>query len=319
MQILEYDQVEPKQVLALNLVSLGYALDAARVAVMREREARLAPFVALYAVHHGKVLGQVGVMETTVETASGPERFGALWAVATHPDVARQGVVEALVEEAHRRMRRQGLRWSFLTTSRYLVAHGLYLKSGYVDGVDLGQAVAGDAANEELSTDRGAEYALVSGEGAQESLIYSLYQRSVSGRLGFIHRSPGFVQAAVAAGDLNWEELFLVHRGSEPVGYAVVGKLRGHTRIRELRVLPGIELVDVLMAVRRSFQAPILYQNACTQDELDGLRRAGFGQVAAGWGTLMVKNLGDSTDRQEVKALLGISSGLFTFGGLDAT
>ncbi len=319
MEILEYDQVDPKQVLALNLFSLGYALDAARVAVMREREARLAPFVALYGVHGGKVLGQVGVLETTVETASGPERFGALWAVATHPDAARQGIAEALVEEAHRRMRKRGLRWSFLTTSRSLVAHGLYLKAGYVDGADLGQAVAGDVANEESPADRGGEYTLVPGEEAQEPLIYALYQRSVSGRLGFIHRPPGFVQGAVAAGDLSWDELFLVHRDSEPVGYAVVSRRRGHACVRELRVLPGIERVDVLLAVRRAFQGPVLYQGACTQDELDGLRRAGFRQAAAGWGTLMVKNLAASTDRREAKALLGVSSGLLTFGGLDAT
>ncbi len=253
-----------------------------------------------------------------MQTACGPERFGALWAVATHPDAARQGVAEALVEEAHRRMRERGLRWSFLTTSRSLVAHGLYLKAGYVDVADLGQAVAGGVDEEPLE-DPARQYVLVPAEEAQEPLIYSLYQRSVCGRLGFTQRPHGFIQGALAAGDLSWEELFVVRRDSEPVGYAVAGRRRGYVCVRELQALPGIERVDLLMAMRRAFQSPVLYQYAIAQNDLDSLCRAGFQQTAAGWGTLMVKNLGASTDRREVKALLGLSSGLFTFGGLDAT
>jgi hypothetical protein len=45
MQILEYDQVDPIQVLHLNLLSLDYALTPERVALMRAL-GRIFPFFA---------------------------------------------------------------------------------------------------------------------------------------------------------------------------------------------------------------------------------------------------------------------------------
>src|SRR4030042_882162 len=110
MEVREYAGVQPRDVLVLNLLTLGYSLDAVRVAAIREREARMEPFLALYAFEDGAVLGQVGAMRTTVETGAGPERFGALWAVATHPDHMRRGVASHLIGQVHGRFRAQGIR-----------------------------------------------------------------------------------------------------------------------------------------------------------------------------------------------------------------
>lgn len=334
MEILEYAKVDPNQVLAINLFGLGYPFTPARAARTIAAETRLAPFVALYAADEGQVLGQVGVMRATLETKDGPEVFGALWAVSTRPDQTGKGIATRLVEEAHRRMRRWGLRYSYLTTSRATVAHHVYQKVGYRDLVALDQALAparsGQGARARGKDAAGSESvagppwrAVPAGE-SEGNALYELYTRAVSGRLGFTHRAPNFVDALTAAGDLSWSDVLLLKEGARSVGYGLSRAGAECVWVNEVTVVPGHDLTRALKALREAFADRAIVcrgvHSAATRAALD---RAGFTFRTSGPGVLMVADLtrsaDDPADLASLKDRLGIDEGLFVFGGPDST
>ena len=133
MRIVEYDAVDPLQVLHLNLLCLDFALTPELVAIIRRMDPRPFPFFALYTVEGSGVAGQVGVFRLPVVSTAGAAEVGGVWAVSTHPAWRGKGVASLLLDEAHARMAAAGLRFSTLGTDSYRVAHGLYEKQGYRD------------------------------------------------------------------------------------------------------------------------------------------------------------------------------------------
>ncbi|MGE5221413.1 MAG: hypothetical protein ACM3PY_03185 [Omnitrophica WOR_2 bacterium] len=87
MKILEYDQVDPAQVLYLNLLALGFSLTPEHAVHIRQTDPRLFPCFAIYAVEENKVLGQVGIFRLPMISIEGREDVGGVWAVSTHPDL----------------------------------------------------------------------------------------------------------------------------------------------------------------------------------------------------------------------------------------
>ena len=133
MKILEYDEVDPIEVLHLNLLGLNFALTPERVKLTRQYDSRPFPFFALYAEVEGVLAGQVGVFRLPMTTIEGSEDVGGVWAVLTSPSFKRRGIASRLLEEAHERMHLDGLRFSTLGTSQFRVAHMFYRKHGYQD------------------------------------------------------------------------------------------------------------------------------------------------------------------------------------------
>ncbi len=337
--IVGYDQVDPAQVLELNLLGLGYPLTAERATRLRSTEERLAPWMALYAVEDGLVIGQVGAMRVTLETRNGPEDFGALWAVCTRPDRTGQGVATRLVAETHRRFGALGLRHSLLTTSRERVAHHLYERLGYRDLVVFGQVMALPLAAAAPPA-AGAPAELQPVPAGDRESIFRIYSEATADHLGFAHRSRRFAEAAAAAGDASGPAGdvtsggFLVVRppaaGAIPdetapaVGYVVVEPGREVVRILEAVTLPSHDLALTLAAVRRAFPRQIVvYRGILTGEAGKAVGRAGFGSVVEGPGVLMVADLGvedpPGPDLGRLRETLGMDEELFFFGGLDST
>ena len=80
----------------------------------------------------GKLVGFVGVLELPTRNKFGDvELVGGIWAIATRPSAARQGIGRKLLEAAEDYFRRRGIRLSMLTTSRAIVAHRWYASVGY--------------------------------------------------------------------------------------------------------------------------------------------------------------------------------------------
>ncbi|NUQ39478.1 MAG: GNAT family N-acetyltransferase, partial [Caldilineales bacterium] len=146
MRIVEYDAVDPLQVLHLNLLCLDFALTPELVAIIRRMDPRPFPFFALYAVEGSTVAGQVGVFRLPVVSTAGAAEVGGVWAVSTHPAWRGRGVASLLLDEAHARMAAAGLRFSTLGANRYQVAHALYKKQGYSDLATLTRYVLGPRA-----------------------------------------------------------------------------------------------------------------------------------------------------------------------------
>lgn len=124
MRIAEYDDVDPLQVLHLNLLCLDFALTPELVSLIRRMDPRPFPCFALYALEGDVVVGQVGVFRLPVVSTAGAAEVGGVWAVATHPAWRGQGVASLLLNEAHARMAAVGLRFVTLGTNASRVSRG---------------------------------------------------------------------------------------------------------------------------------------------------------------------------------------------------
>ncbi len=88
-----------------------------------------------FGIYRGRTLASfIGVAELPVRTRSGKvESALGIHHVATHPAFARKGLSRRLFDFVHERYRNAGRRFSFLYTSRSLVARALYCDLGYAE------------------------------------------------------------------------------------------------------------------------------------------------------------------------------------------
>lgn len=90
--------------------------------------------VGFCALENDSVIGFVGVLDLTTKTLDGNVEFvGGIYGVSTLPSHVRRGISTALMNMAHEHFREKGYRFSFLTTSRTIIAHAFYEKLGYTD------------------------------------------------------------------------------------------------------------------------------------------------------------------------------------------
>lgn len=322
MEIVTYDQVDQEQVLRLNLLSLGYPLTPEMAANARRLDPRVTPEFALYAVEHQRVIAQVGLFRMSAVTREGPEEVGAVWAVCTHPEHGRRGVARILLQEAHRLFRDLGLRFVSLATSRYRVAHRLYLESGYIDLCQLAQAFwapEGGAEARPMEARPGLIAALE--PPPPEDRLAAVFERAAVGRLGFIRRPPGFAAILRAWGESVTGVLITEEagRGTEAVGYALVSSFDPVVTVDELEVIPGVDAGQAARALARAFPGRhFRLRNITRRAYRTALAEAGLDVVHPDWGTLMLAAL-DGTSADARRALFGVDDDRFTAGRFDLT
>lgn len=130
---MSYDELrDPRDFFELMEASFGEVATPEHPGLlMRHDERRKHEFG--FGVYRGKTLASfIGVAELKVRTHSGDvESALGIHHVATHPAFARRGLSRDLFEFVHDRYRDAGRRFSFLYTSRSLVARALYCDLGY--------------------------------------------------------------------------------------------------------------------------------------------------------------------------------------------
>lgn len=314
MRIYEYDEVDPLEVLHLNLLCLDFALTPERVALMRRLDPRPFPFLGVYAQEQGRVVGQVGVFRLPVVSGAGATEVGGVWAVSTHPAFARRGIATRLLEEAHARMRSVGLRFSTLGTQRDRVAHALYRRLGYIDVC----AAAGAIARQELLAKPSDVRAERIGVG-RVALADRLFEQIAGLYLGFARRHHPFFPALDAQGALQGHELWLLWRGAEAVGYAVALSAKPVLRIRSLLVTDWVDPAAAAAAVAQEAGATYVLVRVDRRDHRAAFLRAGFLLADQDWDTFMVKPLTTDADVAQFHRLYGIETGRFLMSYLDVT
>lgn len=111
-----------------------------------EETARIDPrlkdsLIGFCALEGGKVVGFVGVMDLATKVLEGRiENAGGIWGVSVLPSHAKKGIPTALMKTAHEYFSDKGYRFSFLTTSRAIVAYNFYRKLGYEDATEFPSA-----------------------------------------------------------------------------------------------------------------------------------------------------------------------------------
>jgi GNAT superfamily N-acetyltransferase len=135
MGIIAFDQIRDYyEFMKLMHSAFGWAESLERIRKMRRLDPRYRnPYG--FALQEGKrLLGFVGTVDVPMRTLEGrTEMVGGIHSVSTDPEVSRSGVATRLIEHSHRYFQELGYRFSFLCTSRSLVAHRLYEKLGYSD------------------------------------------------------------------------------------------------------------------------------------------------------------------------------------------
>ncbi len=134
MEIIEYKNLKAKeQLFPLMHQALWWPLDYRELEEIIEVDERLNGPVGFCALKNSRLAGFVGVLDIPTKTLSGGQKVGGIWGVATNPAFARQGVFKALMTRSHECFKSKSYPFSFLFTSRTLIAYDFYKKLGYKD------------------------------------------------------------------------------------------------------------------------------------------------------------------------------------------
>ena len=311
MKILEYDQVDPLQVLQLNLLALEFALTPEHVTHIRRTDPRPFPFFSIYAVEDDKVLGQVGVFRLPMVSIEGREDVGGVWAVSTHPQHAGRGIASGLLEEAHTRMRQAGLRFSTLGTNRYRVAYKLYQQHGYEDMQVLATALA------RWETAHQPTRLCAHPPGTEGlDLVDRIFEKIASEYQGFAWRHTPF---APLRDKVDIGNVWILWENSRPVGYAITQKSKAILNISSLLLTRDVDVTEAVAAVVNEIKTPYVKVKINRPVEINSLRIAGYQIAKPTWGGFMLKPLVPDVTVDDARRLFGIGKDGFLISWLDIT
>jgi len=311
MKILEYNDVDPLQVLHLTLLALDFSLTPERAAHIRRTDPRPFPCFTVNAVEDDMVLGQVGVFRLPMISTEGREDVGGVWAVSTHPQHAGRGVASILLEEAHTRMRDAGLRFSTLGTSRSGVAYRLYQKFGYVDMNVWATALARwEVAHQPTRlraqpTDRGGF-----------DFVETIFQDLAGDYLGFAWRHTPFIRLR---DKVKVEDIWVVWENRAPVGFVFANKNELLLKVNIQILRADIDAAEAVAAVASQIKASYVQVTLSRPADIASLRCAGWQVAHPNWEAFMVKPLLPELTGDDARRLFGIGTDRFLVSWLDVT
>ncbi|MCK6578267.1 MAG: GNAT family N-acetyltransferase [Anaerolineae bacterium] len=314
MEVYEYDEVDPLAVLHLNLLCLGFPLTPERVAILREQDPRSFPFFAIYARHGGVVTGQVGVFRLPVVSVQGVEEVGGIWAVCIHPTSAYRGTASRLLDEAHSRMRAAGMRFSTLAADRQRMDHALYKKYGYEDVHAISSAIIASGALPH-GTDLRAE------QSGRERLSTAdwLFEQISRNHLGFARRHLPFFSLLDQSEALSGQDLWLLWKNGQPVGYASAVASKSILKIADLLLFEGVDPVAAVAAIARELKVSYVCIRTDRSAHINAYLQAGFRLVVQDWGAFMVRPLVDGVCADDFRRLFAVGTDRFLISYLDVT
>jgi GNAT superfamily N-acetyltransferase len=314
MKILEYNDVDPLQVLNLTLLALDFPLTPEHAAHIRRSDPRPFPCFTVNAVEDDMVLGQVGVFRLPMISTEGREDVGGVWAVSTHPHHAERGVASALLEEAHTRMRDAGLRFSTLGTSRSGIAYRLYQKHGYMDMNVWATALARWEVAHQPTRLR-AERAQPAGQEGYD-FVEKIFEDVAGNYLGFSWRYKPFIRLRDR---MSLDDIWIVRETDTPVGYIYARKEGPLLEIHIHLLRPDIDAAEAIAAVVSILQAPYVQVGMSRPSDIASFQRAGWQVTYPNWASFMVKPLVPELTADDARRLFGIGTDRFLISWLDVT
>jgi GNAT superfamily N-acetyltransferase len=314
MKILEYNDVDPLQVLNLTLLALDFPFTPELAAHMRRTDPRPFPCFTVNAVEDDMVLGQVGVFRLPMISTEGREDVGGVWAVSTHPLHAGRGVASALLEEAHTRMRDAGLRFSTLGTSRSGRAYRLYQKHGYVDmNVWAAALTRWEVAHQ--PTRLRAERAQPVGEGGYD-FVETIYDRLAKEYLGFAWRHQPFVRLR---DKVKLDDIWILWENREPVGYIFARQENLMLKLDIQILRADVHAIEAAAAVAAKVKTSYVSATLSRPSDIADFQRAGWQVAHPNWEAFMVKPLLPELTANDARRLFGVGTDRFLISWLDVT
>jgi ribosomal protein S18 acetylase RimI-like enzyme len=312
MKIREYDEVDEQQVIDLNLGCFGWFLPPKRVKKLRKLDPRIPDYFALYAVEGDEILSQVGALTVDTQTTSGLEKLGYFWGVCTHPKAARQGLAGKLMEEAHLRMRAEGLRYSFLGTSSGFVAYNLYRKLGYMDFIRLGWTIKPFRPNRTTNT----EVTITSQ--FKKELMEDIFRQYSKGLLGFVHRPDNFSGVKKAWGWPPVNMNYVFEKNGKSIGYILANKEGKNIKVWELSCLKSRDIKGCLESIEEKYKSNyISFEMFPGSFQAKALERIGVKSKVNSWVSLMIKNLIGKRSVRKLYDMYGIGKDKFLISSMD--
>jgi len=311
MEILEYNDVDPLQVMNLTLLALNFPFTPELAAHIRRTDPRPFPCFTVNAVEGEEVLGQVGVFRLPMISIDGREDVGGVWAVSTHPHHAGRGVASALLETAHNRMRAAGLRFSTLATSRSGIAYRLYQKHGYVDMNIWAAALA----RWELAHQPTRLRAQPINE-AGFDFVEGLFQKLACEYLGFAWRHQPFVRLR---DKIKLEDIWIIWNNREPVGFVFARKEDLILKVSLQLLQTTIDAVEAIAAVSSKLKTSYVQVTMSRPSDMVRFQRAGWQVAHSTWEAFMVKPLIPEVTSDDARRLFGIGTDRFLISWLDTT
>lgn len=311
MKILEYNNVDPLQVLNLTFLALDFPFTPEYAAHLRRTDPRLFTCLTVNAVENNMVLGQVGVFRLPMMSSEGREDVGGVWAVSTHPHYTGRGVASALLEDAHTRMRAAGLRFSTLGTSRSGVAYRLYQKHGYVDMNVWATALA----RWELAHQPTRLRAQPVGEEGY-AFVDRIFENLSGDYLGFAWRHQPFIRLR---DKVSLEEIWILWENTEPTGFVFAHKEDSLLKINIQLLRMGMDPVEVVATLASKLKTPYVQVIMSRPSDIASFQRAGWQVAHPTWNAFMVKPLLPELIADDARRLFGMGTDRFLISWLDTT
>jgi len=314
VRVLDYDELTQEMEVQMQMLdaSVGWsAVGFGRLERARELGYPASDYFGVYAVERGQIVATVRVLRLPFTTPRGTETIGSVQGVITRRDKSRRGIARMLLREVHRREKAFGCRFMMLWTGRAMIAHRLYESLGYRDVYtpDLAVKKCGKVSKPE-------GYELRKLRKSETSLVEEIHNKATEGRLGFTPRPKGALDAALELGFCNLDDLRVLLRRGEPVGYSVLQKNLVSSRLDELVLVEGAQSADALAVIESTLEGSWLsIRNTSVRDYYGTLSRRGYSFSPFTYYGLLAAPL--EGDRSATAEALGTSDKSFTCQQLD--
>jgi ribosomal protein S18 acetylase RimI-like enzyme len=238
--------------------------------------------VGFCAVIEGKTVAYVGVMDLATRTADNKEeQVGGIYGVATLPGHTRKGICTALLNRVHEHFKEKDYRFSFLTTSPTIVAHGLYKKLGYFDVTSFpGVYKVKEKPHKQKTMKREKASKL------NLTRMLEIYREYVKNKTGFVARDETYMKMLAKTHEIAGKECITTEKG-----YVIFKKERKQVRIRELVAHDKKEMNKLIRIVEDKAKS-VVYGRAVLDPTLrEAYADRGFTVLNSGHGVLMAKEL----------------------------
>lgn len=238
--------------------------------------------VGFCAVENGRLAGYVGVMEIPTRTLDGSKQIvGGIYAVATNSFFAKRGICKTLMNRAHHYFKEREYPFSFLTTTRTIIAYALYRKMEYVEVEKINQFPIAYKVLKKDEQEKKPEAKL------NYDKIYDIYQQFVQDKTGFVIRQKDF-------GGLfaQWQDFQEKKSIQEQNGYALLREVRKTIKIQEIIGLDEPAFEKLLDQVESKAPAGVLDRLVTDERLLRIYKARGYNIQESTDAVLMVKRLG---------------------------
>jgi GNAT superfamily N-acetyltransferase len=291
MQIVAYRDLESKDgLLPLMEQAFGWPFNEEEFDKFIKLDPRLRKgVVGFCALENGRVVSFVGAMDLATRTLDGTvEPAGGVYGVATLPGYTRQGFSTALFKTTHEHFKNEGYRFSFLNTSRALVAYSLYKKLGYSDVYSYPSVY-------KVLDAKKATPSRVKTQKLDLNDVLASYNKYMSDKVGLTVRDRAFLKMLV-------QDKRLTSKGTvrNDKGYVVFIKGQYSTRIWELVAQSKTDAAELVKTVEGRARGVVFGRAVLDKTFRQVYSSQGYKILDEGHGVFMIRPLESSASLRQV-------------------